>query len=53
MTITKPVFELIQNSHEETVILRHEVNGSVTSIPADPANSDYQAYLESLETPSE
>jgi hypothetical protein len=33
----------------EKVILKTNENGSVTSIPNDPANSDYQAYLKSLE----
>lgn len=27
-------------------ILKYNDNGSVTSIPTDPANTDYQAYLE-------
>jgi hypothetical protein len=31
-------------------ITRHNENGSVTSIPKDPANSDYQTYLKSLES---
>ena len=26
-------------------------DGSITCIPTDPANSDYQAYLASLEAP--
>jgi len=26
-------------------ITRHNEDGSVTSIPTDPANSDYQRYL--------
>ena len=26
-------------------ILKYNDNGSVTSIPTDPANTDYQAYL--------
>lgn len=31
------------------VILRDNKDGSVSYIPIDPANSDYQAYLLSLE----
>jgi hypothetical protein len=31
------------------VIKRTDENGSVWWIPTDPANSDYQAYLKSLE----
>ena len=30
-------------------ILRFNDDGSVSSIPIDPANSDYQAYLKSLD----
>lgn len=33
----------------EKVILKTNEDGSVTSIPNDPANSDYQAYLASLD----
>jgi hypothetical protein len=32
----------------ETIVLDN-LDGSVSYIPSDPANSDYQAYLESLE----
>jgi len=32
-------------------IRRTNEDGSVTFIPADPANSDYQAYLASLQAP--
>jgi hypothetical protein len=32
-----------------TTIQRNNEDGSITSIPTDPANSDYQAYLASLE----
>lgn len=30
-------------------IIQYEENGILYSIPTDPANSDYQAYLKSLE----
>jgi hypothetical protein len=33
-------------------ILRFNDDGSVSSIPTDPANSDYQAYLAAQSTPS-
>ena len=33
----------------ETCILRTDDDGKVWSIPTDPANSDYQAYLKSLD----
>lgn len=31
---------------ENGTILRFNEDGSVSSIPADPSNSDYQRYLE-------
>ena len=34
------------------VIIKTEVDGCVTSIPTDPANSDYQAYLATLASES-
>lgn len=33
-------------------ILRKNEDGTITSIPTDPANSDYQAYLRWLEDPT-
>ena len=34
-----------------TYIQRTDEDGKIWSIPTDPANSDYQAYIASLETP--
>ena len=34
-----------------TLIQRTNEDGSISFIPTDPANSDYQAYLASLEAP--
>lgn len=34
-----------------TVIERVNADGTISSIPTDPANSDYQAYLRWLENP--
>jgi hypothetical protein len=34
---------------EFTTIISTDENGLVSSIPIDPANSDYQEYLKSLE----
>jgi hypothetical protein len=34
------------------VIQKQNENGSVSSIPNDPANSDYQRYLRWLEDPN-
>jgi hypothetical protein len=40
-------YELIINELGE-VVKRTDENGVVAWIPTDPANADYQAYLESL-----
>ena len=37
----------------ETAIIRYNKDGSITSIPSDEANSDYQRYLRWLENPDE
>jgi len=34
-----------------TNIIRENADGSLTIIPTDPANSDYQRYLRWLENP--
>ena len=43
---------LISELDKSTMIQRTDEDGSVTFIPTDPANSDYQAYLASLEAPT-
>ena len=35
----------ITNSQGETLILRNNGDGTTSTIPCDPANSDYQRYL--------
>lgn len=42
MTIT---YQLIEIFTGEKLIQRLNEDGTITSIPNDPANSDYQAYL--------
>lgn len=42
-------YEVITHPEFGTSIRRTDPNGEVWSIPTDPANSDYQAYLKSLE----
>ena len=44
-------YEVIENEFS-TIIQRTDEDGKVWSIPTDPANSDYQAYLASLEAPT-
>jgi hypothetical protein len=45
----KPTYEVITTPSGNTVINAYFENGRMLSIPSDPANSDYQAYLKSLE----
>ena len=40
-----PRYEVIQTPSGNTVINAWYDNGVMLSIPSDPANSDYQAYL--------
>jgi hypothetical protein len=42
MTVT---YELVEIFTGEKLIQRHNEDGTITSIPQDPANSDYQRYL--------
>jgi hypothetical protein len=46
----KPTYEIIQTPSGNTVI-NAQYNGYMLSIPTDPANSDYQAYLAEQSTP--
>ena len=41
----KPTYEVIENPMGGTTINAYYENGVMLSIPTDPANSDYQAYL--------
>jgi hypothetical protein len=40
---------IIKNNTEVKAINRHNDDGSISSIPVNPANTDYQAYLKWLE----
>jgi hypothetical protein len=42
--MTKPVYEKITDD-QGTIIKRTDADGVITWIPTDPANSDYQRYL--------
>ena len=40
------IYQIIPSTiSSSTTILRNNEDGTATSIPTDPANSDYQAYL--------
>ena len=39
------IYEIIERDGESTLIKRTNDDGSISWIPFDPANSDYQAYL--------
>jgi hypothetical protein len=38
-------YEIIESPYGEPAIRRTDEDGTVWSIPTDPANSDYKAYL--------
>ena len=46
-------YQVIKNDFDEDIICRINDDGSITSFLADSANSDYQAYLASLEADQE
>jgi hypothetical protein len=41
----KPTYEIITNALGDKIIQRTDTDGKIWTIPADQANSDYQAYL--------
>jgi hypothetical protein len=47
--ITYKLCPIAKQNTESKAVLRFNENGSITSIPFDPANTDYQAYLKWLE----
>ena len=48
--MTQSIYEIIKDNNGK-IIKRTDIDGQVWWIPTDPANSDYQAYLASLEAP--
>ena len=44
-------YEIVETEGFVPVLKRTDENGLIAWIPTDPANSDYQAYLASLEAP--
>jgi hypothetical protein len=47
--MTKPIYEEVIEDGVVTTIKRTDADGVISWIPADPANSDYQAYLNPVE----
>jgi hypothetical protein len=45
MTITYKFGPNIRNYTEPKIIFRNNEDGSISNIPFDPANTDYQEYL--------
>jgi hypothetical protein len=43
--MTKPIYEEVETSVGSVVIKRTDADNQVWFIPTDPANSDYQRYL--------
>jgi hypothetical protein len=43
--MTKPIYEKVTNESGAEVIKRTDADGQVWWIPTDPANADYQRYL--------
>lgn len=48
--MTKPIYEVREATDSTSpAIIKTDADGTVWFIPVDPSNSDYQAYLASLE----
>jgi hypothetical protein len=44
--MTYPIYEVLEATEWSIAqVIRTDENGTVSSIPCDPANADYQAYL--------
>jgi hypothetical protein len=46
--MTKLIYEKVISDLDNVTIKRTDSDGKVWWIPEDPANSDYQAYLKSI-----
>jgi hypothetical protein len=49
--MTQPIYEVVTSFDEQKVIKRTNENGTLSFIPMDESNSDYQRYLRWLEDP--
>ena len=47
---TNPIYKLIKNPDNKTDAVKKQIGNQVIVIPFDPANTDYQAYLEWAKT---
>lgn len=47
--MTQPIYEVIEHELFGKSLRKINADGSVSSIPMDEANSDYQAYLNPVE----
>ena len=43
------IYTIIKSSTDKDIIVRTDEDGAVWFIPSDEGNSDYQAYLKSLD----
>jgi hypothetical protein len=43
--MTQPIYEVVTSFDEQKVIKRTNEDGTLSFIPMDESNSDYQAYL--------
>jgi len=43
------IYKILENENGFKILTRTNEDGSISYIPTDPSNSDYQAYLKSLE----
>ena len=53
--MTKSIYEVIKGDstiNSADYVKRTDADGTIWSIPTDPSNSDYQAYLATLVTES-
>jgi len=46
------IYEIVTNVFGEKVVQRTDADGTIWFIPTDPANADYQAYLNKDTLPS-
>ena len=50
--MTYPIYEVLEATEWAIAqVIRTDADGTVSSIPCDPANADYQRYLRWLENP--